>query len=173
MTAQIGRAMLTPLWAAQLLSAAKSFERNPLIGSRRLNEWGLHTARVRLAYRLATRRRRRLAGLVSAEDRAAFARDGFVVRRNFLSPPEFAVLLAEVRSYRGLLREMAEGDTLMRKIPLDRQALAALPALRAVLRSAAWRGLVRYVGSRDAEPVVWVQSLLRQACDGPADPQTF
>jgi hypothetical protein len=162
-----------PLWAAQLFSAAKSFERNPLIGSRRLNEHGLHAARVRLAYRLAARRRARLAGLVSAEDRAAFARDGFVVRRNFLPPREFAALLAEVAAYRGLLREMAEGDTLMRKIPLDRRALAALPALKAVLRSPEWQGLVRYVGSRDAAPVVWVQSLLRHACDGPADPQTF
>ena len=173
MTAQIGRALLTPLWAAQLLSAAKSFERNPLIGSRRLNEWGLHAARVRLAYRLAMRRRRRLAGRVSAEDRASFARDGFVVRRDFLPPRDFAALVAEVRAYRGLLREMAEGDTLMRKIPLGRQTLAALPALAALLRSHEWQGLISYVGSRDAEPVVWVQGLLRQACDGPADPQTF
>jgi hypothetical protein len=170
---QVNRALLTPLWAAQLLSAAKSFERNPLIGSRRLNEWGLHAARVRLAYELATRRRRRLAGLVSAADRAAFLRDGFVVRRDFLPPREFAALLAEVAAYRGLMREMAEGDTLMRKIPLDRRALAAMPGVAALLRSPEWRGLIRYVGSRDAEPVVWVQSLLRQACDGPADPQTF
>jgi hypothetical protein len=170
---QFGRAALTPLWAAQLFTAAKSFERNPLIGSRHLNERGLHTARVRLAYQLAMRRRRRLAALVSAEDRAAFLRDGFVVRRNFLPPPDFAALVAEVASYRGLTREMAEGDTLMRKIPLDRRALAALPALAALLRAPEWRGLIRYVGSRDAEPVVWVQSLLRQACDGPADPQTF
>ena len=173
MSGHPGRALLTPLWAAQLFSAAKSFERNPLIGSRRLNEHGLHAARVRLAYWLATRRRQRLASLVSAEDRATFARDGFVVRRDFLPARDFAALRAEVAAYRGLLREMAEGDTLMRKVPLDRRALAALPALRAVLRSPEWQGLVRYVGSRDAAPVVWVQSLLRHACDGPADPQTF
>ncbi|MGH7112582.1 MAG: hypothetical protein ACREFK_19430, partial [Stellaceae bacterium] len=66
MTGQVSRAVLTPLWAVQLFSAAKSFERNPLIGSRRLNERGLHAARVRLAYRLATHRRARLAGLVAA-----------------------------------------------------------------------------------------------------------
>jgi hypothetical protein len=60
----------------------------------------------------------------------------------------------------------------MRKIALGPQALAALPALQAVLRSPEWRGLVRYVGSRDAEPVVWIQAILRHAADGPADPQT-
>jgi hypothetical protein len=173
MLARLGQAGLAPLWAVQLFSAAKSFERNPLLGSRRLNEWGLHTARVRLAYRLAMRRRRRLAGLVSAEDRAAFLREGFVVRQNFLPRPDFAALVAEVKAYRGLMREMAEGDTLMRKIPLDRRALAALPTVRKVLRAPEWRGLIRYIGSRNSEPVVWVQSLWRQACDGPADPQTF
>ena len=61
----------------------------------------------------------------------------------------------------------------MRKIALDSRALAALPALGATLQSSDWRGLVRYAGSRDAEPVVWVQSILRHACSGPADPQTF
>ena len=33
---------LVPLWTAQLLTGTKSFERNRLIGSRRLNEHGLH-----------------------------------------------------------------------------------------------------------------------------------
>ena len=41
-----------------------------------------------------------------------------------------------------------------------------------MLRSPEWRGLIRYIGSRDAEPVVWIQSILRHAADGPADPQT-
>jgi hypothetical protein len=60
----------------------------------------------------------------------------------------------------------------MRKVALDPVTLAALPALGALLRSPQWRGLIRYVGSRDAEPVVWIQSILRHACDGPPDPQT-
>jgi len=169
----IGRAVMTPLWVAQLATGAKSFERNALIGSRRLNQWGLHASRVAVAYRLAQARRRRLARLVSEEDRAAFDRDGFVVRPNFLSDAQFAALLEQVRSYRGPLREITEGDTVMRKVALDPQALAALPGLGRVLRSKEWRGLIRYAGSRDAEPVVWIQSILRHACAGPADPQTF
>jgi Phytanoyl-CoA dioxygenase (PhyH) len=172
MLAQVGRAVLSPLWAAQLLSGTKSFERNPLIGSRRLNQWGLHAARVVLAHRLAAARRGRLAGLVSAEDRAAFAREGFVMRRDFLPAAHFAALLAEIKAYRGGLREIAEGDTILRKIALDGRALRALPALAALLREPQWRGLIRYVGSRAAEPVVWVQAILRHAADGPADPQT-
>ena len=172
MLAQLGRAAMVPLWTAQLLTGTKSFERNRLIGSRRLNEYGLHVARVSLAHRIAASRRNRLAGLVSASDRQDFARDGFVMRQNFLPAAEFAALSDQIKAYRGALREITEGDTIMRKIALDPPALAALPALGRLLRSPEWRGLIRYVGSRDAEPVVWIQSILRHACDGPPDPQT-
>jgi hypothetical protein len=173
MFSEMRRVAMTPVWIAQLATGTKSFERNAVIGSRRLNEWGLHAARVALAYRLAQARRRQLAGLVSEKDRTAFDRDGFVLRPNFLPAEQFAALIAQVRAYRGPLREISEGDTIMRKIALDSRALAALPALGAILQSRDWRGLVRYAGSRDAEPVVWVQSILRHACSGPADPQTF
>jgi len=173
MLSAIGRAAMTPVWIAQLATGTKSFERNALIGSRRLNEWGLHASRVALAYSLAQARRRRLAHLVSEEDRQAFDRNGFVIRQNFLRDDQFAALVDQVRAYRGPLREISEGDTIMRKIALDARALAAFPALYRLLQSSQWRGLIRYGGSRDAEPVVWIQSILRHACSGPADPQTF
>jgi len=172
MLAQLGRAAMAPLWAAQLATGTKSFERNPVIGSRWLNERGLHTARVRLAGRIAEIRRRHLASLVSEADRAGFERDGFVIRPNFLPDAEFAELLRQVKAYRGMLREIGEGDTILRKIALDPKTLAALPALGRLLRHPEWRGLIRYIGSRDAEPVVWIQSILRHAVDGPPDPQT-
>src|SRR5579863_2767862 len=145
MLPQLARAALAPLWAAQLLTGAKSFERNPLIGSRRLNRYGLHMARLSLAHRVAAARRRRLAGLVSAADRHDFARDGFVIRHDFLPAAEFAALRRQLQAYRGNLRETVEGDTIMRKIALDTQALAALPALDSVLGSPEWRGLIRYI----------------------------
>ena len=176
MLAPLGRAAMmplrAPLWTAQLLTGTKSFERNPVIGSRWLNEHGLHTARVRLAHHISAMRRRRLAGLVNEADRAAFARDGFVIRPNFLSERDFAELRVQVEAYRGGLREIGEGDTILRKIALDPKTLAALPALRRLLGNPEWRGLIRYIGSRDAEPVVWIQSILRHAHDGPPDPQT-
>jgi hypothetical protein len=172
MLTRIGRAALVPWWTVQLLTGTKSFERNAVIGSSLLNRFGLHETRVRLAHALAEHRRRRLASLVSSADCTDFAREGFVVKRDFLPPQASAELRDQVRTYRGKLREIAEGDTIMRKIALDPRTLEALPALAGVLRSPEWRGLIRYVGSRDAEPVVWIQSLSRHACDGPPDPQT-
>lgn len=93
-----------PIWCAQLLTGAKSFVDNPLIGSSRLNHWGLHVARLRLAHAMSDRRRAGLAGAVDPADRAAFDRDGVVEIRNFLPDAVFAALQQQILAYRGPAR---------------------------------------------------------------------
>src|SRR5437763_1653431 len=73
-----------PFWTLALATGAKSFRDNRVIGSPVLNRLGLHKRRAKLAHGLAWRRRKRLEHLVSAEDRAAFMRDGFVMKRDYL-----------------------------------------------------------------------------------------
>ena len=166
-----GQAALTPYWSAQLLTGAKSFMDNPLLGSATLNAWGLHARRLRLAHGLADRRRRRIAHLVSAADQAAFDQNGVVVKQNFLPPDVFKHVLAEVEAYRGPGRETVQGNALTRRLPLDPATLAHLPALRGMLRQPDWRGLLRYAGSYDAEPIHYLQTILSHAYPGPDDPQ--
>lgn len=165
------QALLMPFWLAQVLTQEKFFARNPVIGSRRLNECGLHTARVALAYRLAEWRRRRLARLISPEDRRRLDRDGFVVKRDFLPPPVFAELRAQVGTLRAPAREMAEGDTVTRHIALDPATLRRVPAARQLLDLPQYRNLVRYAGSSSAAPMVYIQTILSGAVAGPPDPQ--
>src|SRR5205823_14020660 len=50
--------------------------------------------------------------------------------------------------------------------------LRALPAARGLVRDPRWQGLIRYVGSFDTEPLVYIQSILTHRYDAPADPQT-
>jgi len=166
------RYLLAPWWAYQLATDAKSFRDNPLIGSRRLNAWGLHVKRVLIADRMAAWRRRRMEGLVPAAQRAEFARNGYVKVENFLDAHAFAALRQQVMSYRGAAREMVQGDTITRRYALDPEALPALPAARALVRDKAWQGLIRYVGSYDTEPLAYIQSILTHRHDAPPDPQT-
>ena len=161
-----------PFWTLALATGAKSFRDNKVIGSPALNRRGLHAKRVALAHRLGWWRRQRLAGLVSAEDRAAFDRDGFVVRRDFLDPTAFAILKEAVLAFRAPAREMAQGDTITRRIALDGAALKALPQLRFLFSRPDWRGLMRYVGSYDQEPLYYVQTILSHVRDAAPDPQT-
>lgn len=166
------RVLLTPFWLAQILSQEKFFARNPIIGSVWLNERGLHTARVRLAEMLAAVRRRRLAGLIPAEARASFDRDGFVIRHEFLPPADFRRLLDQVAALRAPAREMVEGDTITRRIALDSAVLRQIPTARSLLGDPLYRGLVRYAGASAAAPMSYLQTILSHARPGPRDPQT-
>ena len=166
------RLLLAPWWVLQLATGAKAFSDNPLIGSRRLNARGLHVKRVRIAHRMADWRRRRLRHLVTPADAAAFARDGFVCVRDFLPPASFDALRKQVLDHHGAAREQTQGDTITRRIALDPAALAAMPAARALLRDPRWRGLIRYVGSYDVEPLTYIQTILSQRHAAAPDPQT-
>ena len=169
--ANVMRHALWPWWALQLATGAKSFVDNPLIGSRRLNEAGLHIARLKLAHAMAWSRRRRLAGLTEPADRAAFDRDGFVIKSDFLPAEVFEQLREQIRGYRGPAREMVQGDAITRRLALDPEALAAMPEVRAFLDNAVFRGLVRYVGSYDSQPLCYIQTILARRFPGQRDPQ--
>jgi hypothetical protein len=163
---------LAPLHVAALATGAKSFRDNPVIGSPRLNRAGLHVARVRLAHRMAEWRRERLASLISEDDRAAFARDGFILKRNFLDAADFQALKEQVLSFEGPARNQLQGDALTRRIALDEHALSCLPAVRKLIESPEWLGLVRYVGSFMLEPLSYIQTIFSQVRNAPPDPQT-
>jgi len=171
MPSLVRRTLLTPFWLAQVLTQEKFFARNPVIGSRWLNERGLHTARVAAAHRLATQRRSRLARLIGTADRECIDRDGYVVKRDFLPPDLFAELTAEIRQLRAPAREMVEGDTITRHIPLDPRVLQRVPAAQRLLDMPEYRNLIRYAGSSAAAPMVYIQTVLSHAVQGTADPQ--
>lgn len=166
------RYLLLPWWIAQLPTGAKAFCDNPVIGSPLLNRWGLHVGRVRLAARLAEARRRRLRHRIGEADRLAFERDGFVLRRDFLPAEHFAALREQVLGHSAPAREMVQGDTVTRRTALDPEALRAMPAVAALLAHPDWRGLNRYVGSFDSEPLTYIQTILSQARPDAPDPQT-
>ena len=166
------RYLLAPLWVAALATGAKSFRDNPVIGSERLNRHGLHARRTKLAHDLAWRRRARLAHLISPEDRAAFDRDGFVLREEFLPPEQFERLRDAVMAHDAPAREMLQGDTITRRIAVDPEFMTAVPEIKALLALPDWRGLNRYVGSFDQEPLTYVQTILSHIRNSKPDPQT-
>ena len=166
------RYLMAPVWVAQLATGAKSFRDNPLIGSTRLNRRGLHTSRTQLAHNLAWRRRRKLSHLVREDDRAAFDRDGFVLREKFLPREEFERLREAVMAHPAPAREMLQGDSITRRIAVDPAFLAAVPEIRILLGNPDWRGLNRYIGSFDQEPLTYVQTILSHVRRARPDPQT-
>lgn len=161
-----------PLQAAGLLGSQKSFRNNRLIGDPELNRKGLHRRRVELAAAMAARRRAALAGAVSPEDRAAFDRDGFVMIPDAMPPEAFARLVDRLRSTPFEAREMRQGQTVTRMIPLGPAAWPALPEARDVARSARFDALLRYAAATNAPPVWFVQTVIAEPDRRTPDPQT-
>jgi len=165
-------ALKYPLWLAGVAGSTKSFLHNPIIGSPRLNKSGLHMARVRWAARLAAWRRSRLAHNLKAEDREAFDRDGFILKRNYLPEETFKRLLDEVHGNTFRAREMRQGQTVTRMTPLTTRSLAPVPATRSMVRDEYLRHMVQYVASYGGEPLFFLQTVIADPTREKNDPQT-
>ena len=161
-----------PLWVIQLLTGAKSFRANRLIGSRTLNRLGLHVTRKAAAHAVTAARRACLAPLVPADLRQAFDRDGYVVVPDFLPADEFEALRQEATGVAATAaRKIQEGDTKTELSLLDDEALGAAPRLKALVRGRRFLGLCNYVGARLKHPFCQVQVLERDFTANQSDPQ--
>lgn len=160
-----------PWWPLALLTGAKSFADNPIIGSRRLNAAGLHAWRKATAHRLAERRRSALARGIAPEHRAAFDRDGFIVIPDLLPPAEFEALRTQLLATPLDTRVHQQGDTITRRIAVGPDVLRRFPALTALLDSSRWRGTLAYAASTRAAPLYYIQTIAGGVVDGPPDPQ--
>lgn len=167
----ITKALLAPLWALQLLTGAKSFLDNPIIGSQRLNARGLHVGRVKLAAGMAAWRRRRLASKVRPEWREAFDRDGFVSIPEVMPAAEFPALREALLAYRGPAREMRQGDAITRRMAIDPAMLTAIPALRLLLEREDIVALFHYVAGFRTTPLHYVQTIVSHFEGNEPDPQ--
>jgi hypothetical protein len=166
----------SPLWVAGVFGADKSFADNPILGSPYLNRKGLHLARLNAAATMAARRRARIGRLLDPSDRAAFNRDGYIAKRDFLPPEAFAALKAELggRPLPGWEQRQSGGGTVERMVPLPPPLLASLPRLAAFLDDPAVLALIRYAASRGGRPSFFLQTIIAEPSPkGRADPQTF
>ncbi|MDJ0931168.1 phytanoyl-CoA dioxygenase family protein [Breoghania sp.] len=161
-----------PVWALELASGAKSFCDNPLIDSPGLNRRRLHVARVRLAERMVDWRRRRLAHLVEPRDVEDYARDGFVIRRNALPEADFQALRRAVEENAFPAQEMWQGNAVTRFAPATCAMCADHPEIGSFVNGALFQGLLRYVASTDANPIVFLHTIFAEPDRGPRDPQT-
>ena len=160
-----------PLWLLALLTGAKSFVDNPILGSPRLNRAGLHVRRKQLAHAAAGWRRARLARLVPAELRERFDRDGYVVIPDFLPNEEFRGLCDAVLNAHHDCREQRQGDTVTRRVAVGPGLLERVPQLARLLDSDRWKGVMAYVASTRSVPLYYIQTIAAGVFDGPRDPQ--
>lgn len=141
-------------------SGYKSFRDNAALGSVRLNRWGLHVSRVRLAFHMAQLRRLLLGRQVSPAVRQAYQANGFVMQKDFLSASALAGLRREVFESDWLLREMQQGNALTRKVFLDPAKLVDThPYLHQLVSDKDLLAQMRYVAGTGGQPLFAIQAL--------------
>ncbi|MDL4862177.1 phytanoyl-CoA dioxygenase family protein [Halomonas elongata] len=161
-----------PLWLAELFSGTKSFVANPLIGSRRLNHWGLHVGRVALAHGVMRLRMAMLSWRVPSEDRRQFIEQGFVLKQNYLPEDEYRALVEEVRQGQGEVRQCIQGDARTRRMLLAPEVLEKMPRTRALLRDPVFRRLMRFCAGHLRMPICHAERVMNGVNEAPPDPQT-
>jgi hypothetical protein len=161
-----------PLWLFELAGSAKSPLKNPILGSRRLNEWGLHRKRVALAAKMAQHRRAALAAAVDPEARRHFDEKGYFITRNFLPEGEFEALREEIYGRPFNAREMRQGQTVTRMTPIPPSVLASRPVLAKTFRDPAATAQIRYAASCGGQPLGFIQTVIAEPARPGRDPQT-
>ncbi|WP_346898606.1 phytanoyl-CoA dioxygenase family protein [uncultured Roseibium sp.] len=161
-----------PIWLLGVFGSEKSYRKNPIIGSPKLNRWGLHRKRVQVAAALAASRRRRLSSSVPEGDRRFFDENGYFLIRNVLPDDLYKALTEEVTREPFEAREMRQGQTVTRMTPLPPNVLAANPALARTVRDPHVRALIHYAASQAGQPQMFLQTVIAEPQRGKKDPQT-
>lgn len=165
-----------PFQALALASGAKDFSANPILASKRLNQWGLHVLRKRLAQRLCDARRRRLAWRLPAQQVAQFNRQGYLQIDDFLPAHEFDAIRRELCSASWAMLEMMQPPAVTHRANLDPHTCRReLPALYRLLNHGELRLWLQYAAGCPGQPLFALQRIVsdRGSDSGARDPQTF
>ena len=163
-----------PIWVGALASGSKSFIDNPIIGSTRLNQFGLHRFRVWLAANMATYRRKYfLERHISLQDKIATQENGFILHSDFLPKQKFEALRREIMESKWPLWEMRQGGTITRRVWLDSKRLqSSHPELAQLMTDRSLINRIRYVASTKGQPLFFIQAILTDPEISEEDPQT-
>lgn len=151
---------------------ASSFRDNQILGAPNLNRRGLHVRRIKLAETMADNRRRRLKHLVSKQQADQYADLGYIHVENALPDDLFQHLSQKVETTRFAAREMKQGAAVTRFITLSPGVLQRAPYLKSVINGPLFQGLMRFVGAKNADPLVTLHTVLTDPEMGAPDPQT-
>ena len=163
--------LMFPVWIVQLLTQAKSFRTNPVIGSVFLNRCGLHVVRIVLAQTIMRLRFEMMGIGIDKEQKRSFYKDGYIVVENALPSEQFNQIKQEVGSVSAEVRECQQGDTLTHRIHIDEQSESLLPACQTMLESKAYLSLHKFASGKNGRPVSYIQTIKNHFVDGPSDPQ--
>lgn len=159
------------IWLFELVTTAKSFRDNPIIGSPLLNRLGLHVIRIVISHGIMRVRMWMFALPLSAKERRDYFRDGFILKPNFLPHDEFIALEEEARAFKGEIREAHQGDTLTHRAELSPDVVSDYPQIQKFLQHKKLGQLARFTAGHARKPLYYIESIKNSCATGGNDPQ--
>jgi hypothetical protein len=160
-----------PVWLFELVTTAKSFKDNPIIGSAILNRIGLHVLRLVVSHTIMRARMWMLAFPISREDRQFYFSEGYLIKENFLMDDEFAVLEKEARAFKGDVREARQGDTVTLRAALSPEVLESVPTIKAFITNKKFTQLADFSSGHLRAPLYYLENVKINYSKGALDPQ--
>lgn len=167
---QIRTIVLWPFSLISVLTKAKDFSRNPVIGSKTLNRWGLHRWRLKTAGQIGRWRSGWLKGGIAREQIDAFEKNGFVAVPDFLSSDEVASVRDELLDFNGEARRMVQGDCWTERILLTASRLKQFPTVKKLVKRRDFKRLLAFTATKWHVPLFYIQRI-HHLEDQPEDPQ--
>lgn len=168
---RVRQLLLWPLYLPSLLSTAKSFKKNPVVGNRLLNLLGLHVIRVVLSAWIMHLRRLPLFWMMARTDRRFFRAQGYLLKENFLPPDLFNQLQQEALAAQLDARICLQGDAITHRVLLDHHTLKTLPAHKALLAHSPFLHTLGYCSGRLRIPGIWLHQVFNGVFPDKRDPQ--
>jgi hypothetical protein len=152
--------LLWPLHWLRLLTEAKDFSANPVMANSRLNAWGLHVLRKRLAHGLCQWRRVWLQRGLPVHAAKTLAEQGVLHLVDFLEREEFNAIRNELLRLALPMIEMAQPPALTRHANLDAGSCERqYPALYRLITHKTLLRLLRYAAGYPGTPIIAVQCI--------------
>lgn len=160
-----------PIWLFELITTAKSFKDNPMIGSPTLNKLGLHVVRLVISHAVMRARMWMLALPISRQDRQDYFNNGFIIKENFLSKEDFLALEKEAQAFNGEVREARQGDTLTQRAVLSPDILTRYPTMEKLLANKHLKSLSHFTAGHLRAPLFYLENVKNKYIAGSNDPQ--
>lgn len=168
---QMKNIILMPWYIMQILSTAKSFKSNPILGNRILNTMGLHVMRVILSHGIMRFRMSLLSFSIPKYLQKAYYKNGYILLENVLPEERFDRLLRESQNIRSTVRECIQGDTLTQRIHLNQSNAYQVKEIYRFLKQKDIVKLLKFAAGKNHRPVSHIQVIKNQFAQGGYDPQ--
>ena len=156
-----------PIWILEIFTEAKSFEKNPVIGSRFLNLLGLHVFRLLCAHLLTAWRRFLLGFSVPRHYRKALKQNGYIQIDDVLDKTLFDELCREAGEPWPETRYFVQGDTTTEFLFLKEHYRQKMSACSRLFEQTPINKLMMYVAATGLMP--WMDFLNIKNISGTKD----